>query len=74
MISGSPFECAIEDNYAGIAGGGLELESISDCSLLPPGIITAGLEAVIAGTSAFVDLEKKGTEAVPEIAVHGKRR
>jgi len=71
-IPGSPFECAIEDTYAGITNGlnGMELESLGESSLLP-GIITSGLESVVAGNTAFLDLEKRGGDA-PEVIVRGK--
>jgi filamin len=62
-VPGSPFECAIEESYATVNGGhGLELESISDSSMLQQGIISSGLDAVIVGTTAFIDLEKVGPE------------
>ena len=68
-VPGSPFECAIEESYSTIAVP--ELESISDTSLVQHGIISNGLDAVVAGTVAFIDLEKRGPET-PEISVKGK--
>lgn len=70
-VPGSPFECAIEESYSTINGvSGLELESISDSSMVQQGIVISGLEAVIAGTTAFIDLEKRGPEN-PDVSVIG---
>ncbi|XP_035712922.1 filamin-A isoform X3 [Folsomia candida] len=70
-VPGSPFECAIEESYSTVNGGsGLELESISDSSLLQHGIISTGLDPVIAGTMAYVDLEKRGS-GTPKVSVIG---
>jgi filamin len=72
-VPGSPFECAIDtESYSTVNGtsGGLELESISDSSMLQQGIIASGLDGVIAGTAAYIDLEKRGPDA-PEVLVVG---
>jgi len=76
-VIGSPFECAVgEESYSTIGEGSSSSTSAyhfetMESHVSKSGIISSGLDTVIAGTTAFIDLEKRGNE-IPEISVSCK--